>query len=168
MVTIPEVAKLRHETDAEEPDRPEEASTAAASPRGLHGKRVPLLTPEELADKTEAVRNDIAALLLAKDIPTTPPAKRYVAQADAVRVKGGHPHKAEIEQAPAKDEASPKDFRPVGIQTSIQTACATHMAFAPAYTRNPDAAVARFTCLFDDLPDAPFTMTVGEKEPRPD
>lgn len=112
MVTIPEVAKRRHETDAEEPDRPEEASTAAAPTGGLPSKLVPLLTPEELADKTEAVRSDIAALFLAKDIPTTPPAKRYVAQADAVRVKGDHPHKAEIEQAPAKDEASSKDFRP--------------------------------------------------------
>lgn len=163
-VTISEEAKRLHEAAAEESGRTAEASNATASARGLLGKMMPLLTPEELADKTEAVRSDITALLRAKGIPTTPPAELYVDQAGAVRVKGDHPHKAEIEQALAEDEELSKDFRLVSIQTSIQEACARHTAFAAAYAQDPDAAVARFAYLFGDLPDAPYTMTVGEED----
>ncbi|WP_316897096.1 hypothetical protein [Pseudodesulfovibrio indicus] len=142
------------------------AMSAAASDRsagglGLLQTEMPLLKAEELENLTEEVSGRITALLLENDIPTSPPAELYVDSAGAVRVKGNHPNKERIEQALAEDKELSNDFRQVSAQTSIQEAGKRHTEFARAYAIDPEAAVARFAYLFDDIPDDPYTMTIG-------
>ncbi len=120
-----------------------------------------IFTPEELADKSDEVRDRITALFLEKGIPTDPPVDLTVDEAGAIRVNGNHPHKEEIEAALAKDESLSNDFRLVSSQTSIQKAIADHIAFSEAYEEDPEAALIRFSYLFDHRPDEPFIMTVG-------
>ncbi|HKI80705.1 MAG TPA: hypothetical protein VKA04_03585, partial [Pseudodesulfovibrio sp.] len=93
-----------------------------------------------------------------------PPVDLFVDEAGAVRVKGDSPYKEEIEQALAEDEDLSNDFRLVSAQTSIQETVKRHSAFAVAYAKDPEAAVARFAYLFDNIPDDPYTMTIGGGE----
>jgi hypothetical protein len=131
---------------------------------GLLSAELPLLTPEELAQKAENVQSRITALFMENGIPTNPPVELYTDEAGAVRVKGNSPYKDEIEAALAGDETLCNDFRMVSAQTAIQKAAERHTAFAEAYKRDPEAALARFAYLFDDIPDEPFTMTIGGEE----
>lgn len=131
---------------------------------GLLSTELPLLTPDELAQKTENVQSRITALFMERGIPTNPPVELYTDKEGAVRVKGDSPYKDEIEAALADDETLCNDFQMVSAQTEIQEAAERHAAFAEAYERDPEAAVARFAYLFDDIPDEPFTMTIGGEE----
>ncbi|OIQ50984.1 hypothetical protein BerOc1_02929 [Pseudodesulfovibrio hydrargyri] len=143
-------------------------SSEPAEPAGgdikLIARGIPMLTPEELADKTEKVGSRVTALLLENDIPTDPPVELFVDEAGAIRVQGDHPYKDEIEEALAGDASLGNDFRQISAQASLQKAMEEHTAFAEAYEEDPDAAVARFSYLFDQSPDKPYTMTIGGEE----
>lgn len=139
------------------------ASKPSSGKLGLLQKELPLLTPDEIAAMAEDVSGRITALMLQNDIPTSPPAELYVDGEGAVRVKGNHPHKERIEQALAGEPELCNDFRQVSAQSTIQEAAKRHEAFARAYAIDPDAAVAQFAYLFDNIPDDPYTMTVGEE-----
>ncbi|MEZ7198428.1 hypothetical protein [Pseudodesulfovibrio karagichevae] len=158
-VTISEEARAMSAAAAAKAKKDSEAPSL-----GLLSAELPLLTPEELAQKAENVQSRITALFMEQGIPTDPPAELYTDEAGAIRVKGDHPHKDEIEAALAGDEALSNDFRMVSAQAEIQKAAERHTAFAAAYAKDPDAAVARFAYLFDDIPDDPFTMTIGGSE----
>jgi len=156
-VTISEEARAMNAAAAAEKD----SATPSLAPLS---EVMPLLTAEELNNKTEEVQSRVTALLLERNIPTNPPVDLYMDEAGAVRVKGDSPYKKEIEQALAEDENLSNDFRLVSAQTTIQEAGKRHSAFAAAYAKDPEAAVARFAYLFDNIPDDPYTMTIGGGE----
>ncbi|BCS90055.1 hypothetical protein [Pseudodesulfovibrio sediminis] len=138
-------------------------TAANLSARGLDSLPA-LLTAQELDELSEDVQSRITALFLENDISTDPPVELTVDEQGALRVKGEHPNKDKIEQLLANEKELSNDFRQVAATTEIHEAGARHIEFMKAYEQDPEAALIRFSYLFDGRPDGePFSMVIGAK-----
>lgn len=81
-----------------------------------------------------------------------------------VRVAGDHPQKAQIEQLFIDSPSLRDDFLEVNAKADFLRAADEAMAFQRAYAEDPEAAVKRFSYLFDSDRKSTFQLTVsGDK-----
>lgn len=126
------------------------------------GKAITLDDMKAGLDKIRtSFENRANRLFLQNGIGTNPPAELTSDSEGNVCVKGDHPQKAKIEQLFADHPDLANDFRGVSGLSSFIKAGEEHVEFAAEYARNPYAAVAQYSHLFDSLKDAPFSMVLG-------
>ena len=97
-------------------------------------------------------------------IETAPPFQLQTDSEGRVRVAGDHPQKAQIEQLFVDSPSLRDDFVEVNAKADFLRAADEAMAFQRAYAEDPEAAVKRFSYLFDSDRKPTFQLTVsGDK-----
>lgn len=127
--------------------------------------------PIEVADMRRDYEQKLAGLesrlqvVFAKaGIETSPPFQLQTDSEGRVRVAGDHPQKAQIEQLFVDSPSLRDDFVEVNAKADFLRAADEAMAFQRAYAEDPEAAVKRFSYLFDSDRKPTFQLTVsGDK-----
>lgn len=113
-----------------------------------------------LAQKRQALEDDVNGLFLESGIATEPPVNLTTDGQGRVLVQGDHPQKAEIEALFEGDPALSNDFRAVSGLSSLVEAGDEYSDFAAMYADDPYAAVARYGHLFNGSNGDAFSLTV--------
>lgn len=117
-----------------------------------------------LQRSTAKLTDDVNTLFLENGVSLSPPVELTTDGEGAVRVKGDHPDKEKIEQLFEDNPDLANDFRGVSALSSFVKAAEEHLEFAREYEKDPYAAVAKYSHLFDGLRKEEFSMIFGAKE----
>lgn len=116
-------------------------------------------------ERTSAkLKDDVNTMFLENGISLSPPVELTTDWEGSVRVKGDHPEKEKIEQLFQDNSNLSNDFRGVSGLSSLVKAAEEHLEFAKEYEKDPYAAVAKYSHLFDALKREEFSMVFGAKE----
>lgn len=97
-------------------------------------------------------------------IERSPPFQLQTDAEGKVRVAGDHPQKAQIERLFVDSPGLRDDLVEVNAKADFLRAADEAMAFQRAYAEDPEAAVKRFSYLFDSQRKATFQLSVsGDK-----
>ncbi|MBU1003427.1 MAG: hypothetical protein KKE73_13015 [Proteobacteria bacterium] len=112
----------------------------------------------------DKLQSDVGALFIENGISTTPPVELTSDGEGHIRVKGDHPQKDQIEQLFAERPDLANDFRKVSGLDSMVEAGKEYLDFAAAYAKDPYAAVAQYSHLFNGLESDSFSLLFGGEE----
>lgn len=114
-----------------------------------------------LKKKTTEFQDRVNTLFLENGISTDPPVELTSDSEGNIRVKGDHPDKEKIEQLFEDNPELANDFRGISGLSSLVKAGKEYVEFAKEYEKDPQAAVAKYSHLFDALKDEEFSMIFG-------
>ena len=112
----------------------------------------------QFKDRLSTLEGRLRRVFAENGIDTSQPIPLRTGTDGHVFVAGEHPQKAEIEQLFRDDRDLRNHFVGAQAQAEFLRAADEAMAFQAAYRKNPEAALAEFSHLFDDRHDE-FTLT---------
>lgn len=107
-------------------------------------------SPQAFQENSAAFQAELGKRFRAAGLDDTRPLDLTVDAEGAVRVANDHPDKDRIEALFAGDPDLSNQFRHLSASASLQKAIEEHVAFAEAYDKDPQTAIARYAYLFDD------------------
>lgn len=146
--------------------------TLSAEAKGKKAARISeLLQQADTAIKTEDVRTDyeqnlaslqsrLQLLFYKNGIDTSQEIRLQTSADGKVVVAGDHPQKEQIEKLFADDPSLRNDFVQVDAQGTFLRAVEESVAFQNAYAEDPQAALERFSYLFEPDYKPSFTLSV--------
>ena len=147
---------------SQEASTPSETSTTRAASEGLKARGLPplfkyaddgVITGDEmrmeLADAKAAYRDRLMHALSAHGIDPSQPFRLTSDTQGQVRVVGDPPDKERIEAIFAEDQALTQAFHRASATARLIASAEEAIAFQQAYAQDPQAAVARYSYLFN-------------------
>ena len=147
--------------------------TLSAEAKGKKAARISeLLQQADKAIKSEDIRTDyeqnlsslqsrLQVLFYKNGIDTSQEVRLQTAADGKVIVAGDHPQKEQIEKLFADDPSLRNDFVQVDAQASFLRAVEEAMAFQKAYAEDPQAALERYSYLFEPGYQPQFSLSVN-------
>lgn len=115
----------------------------------------------ELNDAKADYRRRLSAAIADRGIDTSVPLRLQTDTAGHVRVVGDHPDKARVEALFAEDPALRNAFQRMNSIAHMLETVAEAVAFQAAYARDPKAAVAQYSHLFNTTTQLTTTQQWG-------
>lgn len=111
-------------------------------------------------ESLSSVKGSLQALFAENAIDTTRPIDLQVGPDGRLIVANNHPQKAEIEELVNRDETLRNKFARLNSLTSLIAAGREAAAFQAAYAKDPRAAVAQYSYLFDSAIQPAVTLRI--------
>lgn len=151
-----------------------EVASAAAPASSLKNKGLPplfkyaddgIITGDEmrmeLNDAKADYRRRLSAAIADQGIDTSVPVKLQSDREGRIRVVGDHPDKARIEQLFVDDPALRNAYQRMASIAHMLSTVEETVAFQAAYARDPKAAVAQYSHLFNTTTELTTTQAWG-------